>query len=635
MIIETYSESYERLTPIQKEAVEWGEGPALVLAGPGAGKTKVLTTRIARLLNESPKRKFRVLALTFTTKAAAEMTERVEAYAPEASSQRIVVGTFHGFCAQILAQHGSHIGMRPDFGICENAGDRHAIIEEALLEAQARGESVSKRDADWLKAIERLKRDLVSPEKAAKKHLDPRLVRAYELYEAKLKSENIMDFNGLIMEACRLFAKNPAVAKQVREAYPYWLLDEFQDTSTAQYWLLHYMAAGEFRNIFAVADDDQIIFQWAGASYRQIERFRTDYKPVLIQLVENHRCPAVVVRLANKLVAFNTQRIPEKQETKSVKPDQDGSVQVREFDSEDDEREFVAESLKRLGKNEWGNSAVLARNRALLNLTSQSLQRAGIQAANLQRREEFVTPQFRWLQMLLTAVVRPLDKRAFTVLVNVGNEFLESELDPLLLTAEAEGLGTSYLHQWIKVQESCSSPISRSLATRGKSLESSSLRWTKIVSSLIEDLSRTVPTQEGVVSDFDEDQSAWKNCIKEIRTEMGTTLSLSDLVLGISLRSKLPPVPPNTVSLLTIHGAKGLEYDVVFLIGSADEEMPAWQSIQKGADSSEMEEERRNCFVAITRVKKRLVITWAKAYRGRPRTPSRFLKEMELAAEIK
>jgi DNA helicase-2/ATP-dependent DNA helicase PcrA len=267
----------ERLSPTQRQAVEWGEGAALVLAGPGAGKTMVLTTRVARILDSTPNRNFRMLALTFTTKAGDEMRARVETMVP-GLADRTVIGTFHSFCAQVLRQHGSHLGIKPDFGIYDQDEDRAELLRDALAEAAGRGEPVTVDDVRWLKVIDQLRSSLISTQKTAQHFPDPRAgeraARVYAIYENALRERNIMDFNGMILHTCRLAHQMPAVAGRVRQSYPYWLIDEFQDTTPAQYRLVRFLAGGEFKNVFVVADDDQIIYRWAGASYGQIAAFR-------------------------------------------------------------------------------------------------------------------------------------------------------------------------------------------------------------------------------------------------------------------------------------------------------------------------------------------------------------------------
>jgi DNA helicase-2/ATP-dependent DNA helicase PcrA len=272
----------DRLSPTQRRAAEWGEGACLVLAGPGVGKTTVLTTRIARILDSSRNKNFRILALTFTTKAGDEMRTRVEAIVP-GLTDRTVIGTFHSFCGQVLRQHGSHLGIKPDFGVYDQDSDREELLRGALRAAAKKGEPVTADDARWLKTIDQLRSSLVSPEKTAARFTNPRsgeqAARVYAIYEAALRELNIMDFNGMILDTCRLAHQVPAVAARIRQSYPYWLIDEFQDTSPAQYRLVRFLAGDAFRNVFAVADDDQIIYQWAGASYRQIAAFREHFAP--------------------------------------------------------------------------------------------------------------------------------------------------------------------------------------------------------------------------------------------------------------------------------------------------------------------------------------------------------------------
>jgi DNA helicase-2/ATP-dependent DNA helicase PcrA len=199
--------AFGRLSPTQREAAEWGEGSALVLAGPGVGKTTVLTVRIARILDASRNRNFRVLALTFTTKAGDEMRTRVEALVP-GLAERTVIGTFHSFCAQILRQHGSHLGIKPDFGVYDQDQDREELLKDALREAAAKGVPVSSDDVRWLKAIDQLRSSLVSPAKAAARFQNPKAgeqaAKVYSIYEEALRQRNIMDFNGMILDACRL-----------------------------------------------------------------------------------------------------------------------------------------------------------------------------------------------------------------------------------------------------------------------------------------------------------------------------------------------------------------------------------------------------------------------------------------------
>lgn len=620
----------DSLSPIQKQAVDLTEGAALVLAGPGAGKTRVLTARIARLLKESEGQNFKILALTFTTKAAAEMKERVEVYMPGVADSRTFIGTFHAFCTQTLKQHGSHIDIQPDFGIYDQISERQALLQDALGEAISEGKAFSASDVRWLSAIDRLKARLVTPEKANKYIRDSHMPEVYRLYEAALKKENALDFNGIILETCRLLASMPAVAKKIRRTYRFWMIDEFQDTTPAQYWLITYMSDDNFKNIFTVADDDQIIFQWAGASYKQIEKFRTDFQPELIQLVENHRCPAEVVSIANKLVTNNTHRTPDKKEIISTKEIVPETIVYNSFETELEEQEYVVNKIAELDKSMYGGIAIIGRTRKVLGPILDRLKEKGVDAVLSQRRDSFVSPQFVWLQACLDQSTRPTDKRVFITMVNAGNRIIKLELDPETLMAEAEASGLSYVEHWSTVVKHTATDIAKKLSLITSDLADNRSNWKKITREAISTLKQTDSVSEEGISDVDEDHMAWESCLKEIRAELGPRPELSEVMQGLALRSKEPPKNSEAISLLTIHSSKGLEFDKVFLVGMAEDILPSWQSRKEGDDSIEMEEERRNCFVGITRVKKQLYLTRSSVYQGRKKEPSRFLNEMAL-----
>ncbi|HJU11162.1 MAG TPA: ATP-dependent helicase, partial [Candidatus Binataceae bacterium] len=529
------------LTEIQAAAVAWGNGAALVLAGPGSGKTRVLTARIARLLKESPNKNFRILALTFTTKAAMEMRERVERIAP-GMAERTFIGTFHAFCTQVLRQHGSHLGIPPDFGIYDQDRDREALLADALRESGQGEPSLAQDDVRWLKTIDQLKARLVVPEKTTDAFRDPatgnHVARVYQIYEDALRSRNVLDFNGLILGACRLFRDIPEVASRLRRSYPHWLIDEFQDTSPAQYKLIRLLAGDEFRNVFVVADDDQIIYQWAGASYRQIELFREAFNPELIQLVQNHRCPPQIVEAANRLVAHNTRRTPNKQPLIAAKPANAQPITLRTFGADEEERDALASEIAALDPHEWGRTAILGRTRSLLVPLLDALKTKGVRAVLAQRRDRFISPQFAWLQACLDQALRPTDKQVFTLMVDAANRVANLSLEAQILIAEAEAAGQSYLEYWSSMAASAESEIGRKLAQLSQQLVQSRGAWRNLVREAIPVLLQSAGSTDGVVSDADDDKAAWDACVKEIRAEKGSELELAELVQGLALRSK-------------------------------------------------------------------------------------------------
>jgi len=561
------------------------------------------------------------------------MRERVEALVP-GLIERTVIGTFHAFSAQLLRQHGSHLGIKPDFGVYDQDSDREELLRDALAEASNSGDPVAIDDVRWLKAIDSLRSGLIGPQSAASRFQDPkvgaRVSRVYKIYEDALRSRNVIDFNGLILDACRLVQQVPAVATRVQQSYPYWMIDEFQDTSPSQYQFIRYLAGDKFRNILAVADDDQIIYQWAGASYRQIVVFRKHFQPHLFQLVENRRCPPDVVEAANNLVSYNVDRTPGKSRLVSTKPNQRASISVKVFPSDSDEAMGVAADIASGGAAAWGKTAVLARTRALLNPVLEALRGASVKAAIATRRDRFVSPQFVWLQACLDQSLRPGDKQVFVAMVDAANRIADTELDPALLQGEAAGSGRSFLEEWALAGKRLENTSIAKLADYATRLIQSRESWRSVLNDALTWLPKTASVEQGVISDADEDKAAWETAARAIRSEKGRDLDLAEFLQGMALRPKEPPPDPDAVGLFTIHGAKGLEFENVWVIGLAESVLPSWQSLKPEAKPAELEEERRNCFVAITRTERSLTLTRAEKYRGWQKEPSRFLAEMGL-----
>ncbi len=628
----------EKITDIQRQAVDWNEGAMLVLAGPGSGKTQVLTCRIARLLDAGRDKNFRVLALTFTNKAADEMKERVASFVPGLEA-RANIGTFHSFCGQVLRQHGVHLGIKPDFAIYSQDNDRRAVFEDALERAASEGKALSVDHTRYLGLIDRMKAQLIQPQDAGARLSqlkDPqRIALAYHVYEEELKRLNVLDFNALIYEAHRLFTTFPAIATRYRRSHPYWLFDEFQDTNDAQYRLIRAMAGDEFRNIFAVADDDQIIYQWNGASFRQLQRLRADFSVQLIQLPTNYRCPPAIVEAANRLVVYNVQRTETKTPLVAGKTDfrlpEFEHIQLREFATEEEEADAIAREIALRGEGQWGQIAVLARNRTLLERIQQALQDQHVLTVVAQRRDDFLSAEFRWLVACLTQVLRPLDKRNISILIEAFNRIAEIDVAVAQVNADAEATGESYFNVWLQsaARKTGNSPgeIFRKLMER-LALDPSAAKQT--IENVIGEFELSL-TDHHTDPDLSEDLRAWREISRDIARHFGQNIPLDQFLQQLQLRSKEPSPQPGTVTLMTVHGAKGREFDIVYVIGLAEDIMPSYQSRQKGDDSPEMEEERRNCFVAITRAKECLILSRADQYRGWQKQPSRFLVEMDLA----
>ena len=614
------------LTPAQATAVNWGDGAMFVLAGPGSGKTRVLTTRVAKLLADSPDKSFRVMALTFTNKAADEMAARVMLLAPE-QERRALVGTFHSFCMQMLQQHGSHIGINPDFAIYSLDTDRKDVLRDAIKAA-----GLASDDIRFLSTIDKMQARLILPEGSAKFFRDPavgaRTEAVYAAYVNALTRANALDFGSLIAQAYRLISTFPGIAIRYRRTYAYWMFDEFQDTTDGQYRLIKALAGDEFRNVLAVADDDQIIYQWNGASYQQIQRFRADYQPQEIQLPTNYRCPPMIVAAANRLVAHNAQRTSSKSPLEAGKTSlryTDGNhVCVLRFSTEDVEAAHIAAGIAKIDPSMWGEVAVLARTRALLDKIQAALAGQSIRAVIAQRRDDFRSPQFLWLGAVLRQSIRPLDRRALEALTGAFNRWFGMNLRGDDLLSSADLSSRSYMDEWAAAASLSEIPLAVELADMAARLSKEPSRFR----AFIEEFLTKIPAEADETSDIAEDRAAWSDLVRGINKSIGRNAPLEQFLQELAIRSKEPPIDSRTITLMTIHGSKGKEFDHVYVAGLAEDILPSFQSLKAGETSPEMEEERRNCFVAITRAKEWLCLSYADSYRGWSKRPSRFLSEM-------
>ena len=627
------------LNPNQRKAVEWNDGPLLVLAGPGSGKTRVLTLRVARLLDESPEERFRILALTFTDKAAREMRGRVDEFLPE-GRDRALLTTFHSFAAEVLRQHGSHIGLRPDFSILPQKADQEAVLADAIKEVAANGVEVDAGDVKLLPVIERLLSRCESLHDVAKQFsgtdLD-RLPALYEEYRRQLISGSRLDYGMLLCSAIELLEMKPAIARQYHIIYRYVCVDEFQDTNLSQSRLLRLLVPKKSPNLFVVADDDQIIYQWNGASPERLEELKTDFSMDVIQLPENYRCPPQVVELANLLIQNNLGRSAEKKPLVAIKKTAvPQSVRVRKFSSMSEELTWVAKDVAARPKKALGGCVVLGRTRKLLQAAVAALEAEDVAATMTLRKDDFESTPFRWLHAVLRLANARHDREQLRRVCETFFKIEGVDLHVRDIEADAAPKGGDFLRAWLTAASARKElePATRSVLKVAEDALADRMDYFAFREKAVAWLDAMAEASElgsEAFADYAEEKIIWADLEAGVVERYGRDeLSLNTLLHEFDLAPKLPPVPPNAVRCLTIHGAKGMEFDHVYLIGLAEDQLPSFEAKKKGPASRELQEERRNCFVAITRAQSTLTMTYSAEYFGWAKQPSRFLREMGL-----
>lgn len=629
----------------QREAALWNNGPLLVLAGPGSGKTRVLTYRIAQILDQSAGQHFRILALTFTNKAAAEMRTRVELLAPGALG-RVRLTTFHSYAAELLQQHGHHRHFRPDFQILSNDADREALLEDVLR--QLRKDLTYSlpehfKAAQLLPVITRLL-DRCVPSDQAETVLQNAnvqnaipLARVYGAYREGLRSTNSLDFPSLIAESLDLLRQFPFLVKHIRKVFKHILVDEFQDTNRSQYQVLSLLTKPDPSTLFVVADDDQMIYQWNGASPKRLLALRNDFGVSELQLPENYRCPGPVIELANALIAKNLDRSAGKKPLKAVKQGiRDDVVRILRFDAANEEAAWIAKDIARREPQDRTKCAILARTKKLLELMGNALEAEGVPVYFAARKDEFKSAPLRMLHALLRLVNSREDKGS---LVRLSKAFYEIEgisieLGRVLSRVSADG--EDLLHSWldeVKRQDELE-PQTRLLVEADIRPLLKSLNYRSFAEKLFhwaEGHQSGAPPDTTAFNEFEEEREVWKLLAADITKKFeGEEVSLYQFLHELDLTSKTPPKPAGAIPCFTIHASKGLEFGHVYLMGLVEDQLPSWAAVKKGDDSFEMQEERRNCFVAITRAQDSLTMTYSAQVFGWPKQPSRFLREMHV-----
>ena len=614
------------LNPNQRRAVDWDHGPLLVLAGPGSGKTVVLTLRVVRLLEENEHAS--ALALTFTNKAAAEMRDRVDRRLG-GHTDRALLSTFHAFAADLVGQHGSHLGIRPDFSLLTRDEDRIAILEEVIRDLPERDVALPWDRTNLMHLIDRLfSESYGGAGPSSSLTTTPRwLPSLFRRYCDVLVTANRLDFGSLLHFANRLLREKPAVARVVRLGWTHVCVDEFQDTNRAQYDLLRLVAPGHRASLFVVADDDQIIYQWNGASPKRFDDLLRDYELKTIQLPESYRCPPEILDRANRLIRHNT-RLISSRETVAVSearvpcPD---IIRHEVVGHRDQEAEFVGRDIGERGLAPT-DCAVLGRTNRLVQLAAEGLRRVGHEAFVPITKSDFDSPVPGVLVEALRLANSRHDRVVLRRICRQWGRLTGVAIEPHAVAAAAALVGGDFLRAWADAA-AAEAGAGGTVLRRIRADLVDGLNFPAIVDSFLEDGWQSWG-DAGPAGPVDEEVQIWRALHGEILGEHGRWVTLNTYLQRLDLSSKTPPAPPNAVQCITVHRSKGLQFKHVYLIGMAQEVFPSYRALKRGPTSKEVEEERRSCFVAITRTQRTLTLTRAREYYGYRKPASQFLDEM-------
>lgn len=632
--------SLEGMNPQQREAVEYTEGPLLILAGAGSGKTRVLTHRIAYLIEEKGVLPYHIMAITFTNKAAEEMRERVDRIV-EFGSESVWVSTFHSSCVRILRRFIDRIGYENNFTIYDT-DDQKSVMKSVIKKLQL--DTRMYKERSLLSAVSSAKNEMISPEQfeqdAGLEWNKKRIAQAYYEYQAELKKNNALDFDDLLVKTVELFQKCPDVLEYYQDKFRYLMVDEYQDTNTVQFKFISLLAA-RYRNLCVVGDDDQSIYKFRGANIGNILGFEEVFPDAkVIKLEQNYRSTQNILNAANEVIAHNFGRKEKRLWTENEKGDK---VDFRQFQNGFEEAEYVAGEISkmvRFGEGHYGDVAVLYRTNAQSRLFEEKLLLANIPYKLVGGVNFYARREIKDLLAYLKTIDNAQDDLAVQRIINVPkrgigattigkvmNHAAEQEInfyDALLEVQYIPGMSRS-----LAKIESFTNFIQRLRA------ESEFYSVKELLEHIIEE---TGYVKELEAEDTDEARARIENIdefISKIVTyeEENEEPTLSGFLQEVALVADIDSVEDGSdyVLLMTLHSAKGLEFPYVYLAGMEDGVFPSYMTITSD-DHEELEEERRLCYVGITRAKKHLTMTSAQQRMIRGETQynkvSRFVREI-------
>ncbi|MFB3097130.1 MAG: ATP-dependent helicase, partial [Dehalococcoidia bacterium] len=638
-------EVLQGLNPPQREAVETIQGPLLIIAGPGSGKTRVITHRIAYLVRVCGVSPYRIAAVTFTNKAAREMRDRLQRLVG-GSSNSLTVGTFHAFCALMLRRDGAPIGLDPHYSIYDS-DDQLGLIKRSMELAELDPKRHHPRSVQSV--ISKAKSLLMDSRGLAQQqenYFEEVCARFYHHYEELLSRNNAVDFDDLLMKAVQLLQESQEVRERYQQRYQYLMVDEFQDTNVAQYRLAR-LLTGEDQNICVVGDPDQSIYSWRNADIRNILSFQQDYPQAkTITLEQNYRSTGTILEAAKSLITANGMRL---QKDLFTENEPGVPVTVHEAYDEQEEAEFVISQISQLVRENGhkpGDCAIMYRVNAQSRALEEACLHQGMQYRLVGGIRFYQRREVKDLMAYLHLLYNPQDEVNLTRVVNVPPRGIGAKsMQELVRWSQRENISLYTAMQRIaqarQQGEQCPAPLPNRAASSIANFceivqrlveQSTQLPVVELIDRVLEDSGLRHHIQSG----DDQPEERWENImeLRETAREFNAERppdGLATLLERLSLVADVDSYEDseNSITLITLHQAKGLEFPVVFIVGMEEGLLPHSRSMDSEAD---LEEERRLCYVGFTRAERRLYLLRAfrRGFMGNsgPTMASRFLREM-------
>ena len=624
------------LNPAQADAVKTTSGPLLILAGAGSGKTKTLTHRIAYLIANERVWPNEILAVTFTNKAAREMRERLGMLLGQDGGARNFMpwmGTFHGICVRLLRMDGDKIGISPNYVIYDE-DDRQGLIKQAMKQLSIGDKQIKPRAVSSV--ISNAKNELVDPEEfeaSANYPFQKEVAKIYSLYEKMRKEAGALDFDDLLIETVRLFKDHPETRKKWRAQFKHILIDEYQDTNAAQYAIVKSLVNDE-RNICVVGDDWQSIYSWRGADFTNILNFERDFKGAkIVKLEQNYRSTGAILEAAHSVITKNTQRTDKKLWTAEPAG---APVQVHGVYDESEEAYTVASRISAqtsIGARGYGDFAVLYRTNAQSYTLERALLQHRIPYQIIGGVRFYDRKEIKDITAYLRLLYQPNDRMSFSRIVNIPTRGIgATSLEKFMLWQAQSGM--DIISSLVNVEQTSSiTPRAKTaLAALGELLRNlqAKLQSETPPSELIETLVNTTGYRDFILDGTPQAEEREAN-IGSLISDAKAFLTLPDFLEEIALMSSADTSSnEQKVTLMTIHAAKGLEFPVVFMVGMEEGIFPNARVQDDGPAA--LEEERRLCYVGMTRAREELHLSYAGSrlqfgQRGY-NMPSRFLSDM-------